>query len=172
MARVAWSVQRTTSSTSHTLYLTSIGCTVKNNYPNPFYIWSAAIPRGSHPFPSRTRSLSLAGRMVLHERSCGRVRRRRPLTSRAPGEQKCLSGAFMFCGCIPRAGARLRSSRILRSFIGDNRDNGGDIGDGFCGSKRTVVTTQVLNRRATNCALWPSEAIANIPSVIPIIPNK
>jgi hypothetical protein len=49
-------------------------------YPNPVSFWSATMPRGPHPFPSRTRSLSLAGRMVLLERSSGRVRRRRPLT--------------------------------------------------------------------------------------------
>src|ERR1700747_726321 len=35
------------------------------------------IPRGSHPFPSRTRKLSLAGPMVLHEKLCGRLGDRR-----------------------------------------------------------------------------------------------
>jgi hypothetical protein len=40
--------------------------------------WSVAIARGSHPFPSRTRQLSPAARMVLPGRPGGRVRRRRP----------------------------------------------------------------------------------------------
>ena len=34
-------------------------------------------PRGSHPFPSRTRKLSLAGPMILHGQLCGNVGRRR-----------------------------------------------------------------------------------------------
>src|SRR5690606_1318345 len=44
-------------------------------------LWPVIIARGTHPFPSRTRSLSLAARMVLPERSGGRVRRYRPLIS-------------------------------------------------------------------------------------------
>jgi translation initiation factor IF-2 len=43
-------------------------------------IWPVTIARGPHPFPSRTRSLSLAARMVLPGRPGGRVRRRRPPT--------------------------------------------------------------------------------------------
>src|SRR5690349_19805422 len=35
------------------------------------------LPRGSHPFPSRTRKLSPAGPMVLHGKLCGSVGRRR-----------------------------------------------------------------------------------------------
>ena len=42
-------------------------------------IWLVATARGPHPFPSRTRPLSLAARMVLQGRPCGRVRRRQPL---------------------------------------------------------------------------------------------
>ena len=41
--------------------------------------WLVVIARGPHPFPSRTRPLSLAARMVLQGRPCGRVRRRQPL---------------------------------------------------------------------------------------------
>ena len=37
----------------------------------------AIIPRGSHPFPSRTRKLSPAGPIVLYAKVCGRVGRRR-----------------------------------------------------------------------------------------------
>ena len=36
-----------------------------------------AVARGKHPFPFRTRQLSLAAPMVLHRRRCGRVGRRR-----------------------------------------------------------------------------------------------
>jgi hypothetical protein len=60
--------------------------------------WSAALPRGSHPFPSRTRSLSLAGRMVLHGRLCGRVRRRRPFYSKARLQHLVCRRAFMHPG--------------------------------------------------------------------------
>src|SRR6202043_382977 len=34
---------------------------------------SVILPRGFHPFPSRTRKLSPAGPMVLHAKVCGRV---------------------------------------------------------------------------------------------------
>src|SRR5215207_2306252 len=46
-----------------------------------------AIARGSHPFPSRTRKLSLSAPMVLGERSPGRVGRRRFSLRRAPPER-------------------------------------------------------------------------------------
>src|SRR6266480_1746436 len=38
---------------------------------------SVILPRGIHPFPSRTRKLSPAGPIVLHAKVCGRVGRRR-----------------------------------------------------------------------------------------------
>jgi hypothetical protein len=38
---------------------------------------SVILPRGIHPFPSRTRKLSPAGPMVLHAKVCGSVGRRR-----------------------------------------------------------------------------------------------
>ncbi len=46
----------------------------------PCCCWPVALARGIHPFPSRTRSLSPAARMVLLGRPSGRVRRRRPLS--------------------------------------------------------------------------------------------
>ena len=110
MARVAWSVQRTTSSTSHTLYSNFNWLHDKTQLSKPFSIWSAAIPRGSHPFPSRTRSLSLAGRMVLHERSCGRVRRRRPLHPKARLQHLSVDGLL----CIQAADTTFISPRTLR----------------------------------------------------------
>src|ERR1700732_1887683 len=45
------------------------------------------IPRGSHPFPSRTRKLSLAGPMILHGQLCGNVGRRRDLHYEGRSEQ-------------------------------------------------------------------------------------
>ena len=41
---------------------------------------SVILPRGFHPFPSRTRKLSPAGPMVLHAKVCGRVGRCRHKT--------------------------------------------------------------------------------------------
>ncbi len=38
---------------------------------------SVILPRGFHPFPSRTRKLSPAGPIVLHAKVCGRVGHRR-----------------------------------------------------------------------------------------------
>src|ERR671920_2320940 len=40
---------------------------------------SAAIAKGKHPAPFRTRKLSLSAPMVLQVRTCGRVGRRRTL---------------------------------------------------------------------------------------------
>ena len=57
--------------------------------------WPVIIARGPHPFPSRTRSLSLAARMVLPGRPGGRVRRRRPILQNAPIAPNSASGAFL-----------------------------------------------------------------------------
>jgi hypothetical protein len=57
--------------------------------------WPVIIARGPHPFPSRTRSLSLAARMVLPRRLGGRVRRRRPILQNAPIAPNSASGAFL-----------------------------------------------------------------------------
>ena len=55
-----------------------------------------------HPFPSRTRKLSLAGPMVLHRRLCGRLGDRRQLI-RYKGRAQCAafvrSRAFAAPGC-------------------------------------------------------------------------
>ena len=42
------------------------------------------VARGSHPFPSRTRQLSLSAPMVLHAQVCGRVGRRPDRQSKKP----------------------------------------------------------------------------------------
>jgi hypothetical protein len=60
--------------------------------------WSASIARGSHPFPSRTRSLSLVARMVLQRRLCGRVRRRRPSLRESPELHIAAQGFFVILG--------------------------------------------------------------------------
>ena len=46
-------------------------------HSEPPPLFSVVLARGSHPIPSRTRSLSLSAPMVLHDVSCGRVGRRR-----------------------------------------------------------------------------------------------
>src|SRR5450631_2128177 len=57
------------------------------------------IPRGSHPFPSRTRKLSLAGPMILHGQLCGNVGRRRDyLKKRLPSANRF--GAFFISGSV------------------------------------------------------------------------
>ncbi len=52
-----------------------------NQRPTRFWV---TVARGSHPFPSRTRKLSLSAPMVLHARVCGRVGRR-PINLKNPG---------------------------------------------------------------------------------------
>jgi hypothetical protein len=49
------------------------------------------LPRGFHPFPSRTRKLSPAGPIVLYAKVCGRVGRRRINLKRLHSE---MNGAF------------------------------------------------------------------------------
>src|SRR2546425_63535 len=49
--------------------------------------WLATSATGPHPFPSRTRSLSLSAPMVLPLRGGGRVGRRQPSTTRRRREQ-------------------------------------------------------------------------------------
>ena len=55
-----------------------------------------AIVEGKHPVPFRTRSLSLPTLMVLHEGSCGRVRRCRNTLYFFP----LFFGGRNVCGCI------------------------------------------------------------------------
>ena len=45
--------------------------------PSAASVLPVSIPRESHPFPSRTRKLSLVGPMVLHAKVCGRLGNRR-----------------------------------------------------------------------------------------------
>jgi hypothetical protein len=69
------------------------------------------ILRGSHPFPSRTRKLSLAGPMVLHAKVCGRLGdRRHNSQAKSP-----LFGAGFLCFGAPviRSPGRQRLSYVL-----------------------------------------------------------
>src|SRR5207248_4222966 len=47
------------------------------------YKFWVTTARGTHPFPSRTRKLSLSAPMVLHARVCGRLGSR-PVISKSP----------------------------------------------------------------------------------------
>ncbi len=81
---------------------------------------------GSHPFPSRTRKLSLSAPMVLGERSPGRVGRRRISQTRGAGHfaRRLLSfsGRFLWCsavsaiassGCLHRNLAEIHLAALL-----------------------------------------------------------
>src|ERR1700691_1501230 len=57
------------------------------------------IPRGSHPFPSRTRKLSLAGPMILHGQLCGNVGRRRIKIRKGRSEYSMRPFSFGGCSC-------------------------------------------------------------------------
>ena len=74
--------------------------------------WPVIIARGPHPFPSRTRSLSLAARMVLPGRPGGRVRRRRPILRK---RSDCLYGGRSVFG-YGRVRAAARPGGTGRSF--------------------------------------------------------
>jgi hypothetical protein len=56
-------------------------------------MFPAVIPEGPHPIPSRTRKLRPPGPMVLQGKLCGRVGRRRELSS-SPGSHHRGSGLF------------------------------------------------------------------------------
>src|SRR5208283_1208095 len=66
---------------------------------------SVILPRGFHPFPSRTRKLSPAGPMVLHAKVCGRVGSCRHKT-KATFRNEC--GLFRLGSCLCGAGALAR----------------------------------------------------------------
>src|SRR6478752_6594935 len=58
---------------------------------------TAAIAKGKHPVPSRTRKLSLSAPMVLQPRGCGRVGRRRTIIAQGHpfgGGPAAISGSF------------------------------------------------------------------------------
>ena len=60
---------------------------IENSFP-------VVVSRGSHPFPSRTRKLSLLEPMVLHGQLCGRVGSRRDYYPK-PAQGVTLSGLFV-----------------------------------------------------------------------------
>ncbi len=69
---------------------------------------SVILPRGIHPFPSRTRQLSPAGPIVLHAKVCGRVGRRRHKIKADHGN---LVGLFLLGDPSLRSGFRQKGSR-------------------------------------------------------------
>ena len=62
---------------------------------NRLYSFSVVIAIRSHPFPSRTRKLSLSAPMVLHGQLCGRVGRRRNLFYKGLDDQ-IIKALFLF----------------------------------------------------------------------------
>src|SRR5207248_7896307 len=73
------------------------------------YKLSVILPRGFHPFPSRTRKLSPAGPIVLHAKVCGRVGRRR---HKIKADLRNQVGLFLFGG-ERYAGRRSRAMASL-----------------------------------------------------------
>src|SRR6266851_10276439 len=57
--------------------LSLAGARLRQTTPAKRLNLSVILPRGFHPFPSRTRKLSPAGPIVLHAKVCGRVGHRR-----------------------------------------------------------------------------------------------
>ncbi len=75
--------------------------------------FSVAMPRGSHPFPSRTRKLSPSGPMVLHGQLCGRVGRRRDLICK-PVQSLCCTGFFACWKAMASSSPYLHSYQNLK----------------------------------------------------------
>src|SRR5690606_7001239 len=77
--------------TPNRVYPGGDGTTTQRAWPQPPHTagWdatrvTAAIAKGKHPVPYRTRKLSLSAPMVLQPRGCGRVGRRRTYTPQRP----------------------------------------------------------------------------------------
>ena len=63
-------------------------------YPNTEIKFPVVIERGSHPFPFRTRQLSLSSPMILRGQLCGKVGRRRDKFYERPSGK--LEGLFFY----------------------------------------------------------------------------
>src|SRR5437867_1578031 len=74
-----------------TPYVPSISLVLCHCHIDSLAKFPAAIAKGKHPFPFRTRKLSPSAPMVLHGRLCGRVGRRRDSREKA-----CCKWAFSF----------------------------------------------------------------------------
>src|SRR5258707_4662803 len=68
------------------------------------------IERGSHPFPFRTRQLSLSSPMILRGQLCGKVGRRRDKIYERPSSNR---GPFPFVTLPARGPAHYRERRRL-----------------------------------------------------------
>ena len=90
----------------------SAGASLTTDFP-------VAIATGSHPFPSRTRKLSLSAPMVLGGRPPGRVGRRRISLLSAPGHP----GALVVFGPT-HAGGRSIDGHVLGSTLSSSAPRG------------------------------------------------
>src|SRR6266852_5655738 len=83
----------------HNFLLSHSRSFARDELRNPFasFEFPVVIPRGSHPFPSRTRKLSLAGPMILHGQLCGNVGRRRIKYTKALSQRP---GLFSFLAVV------------------------------------------------------------------------
>ena len=101
-------------------------CERRRERPNPRQTsMPVVIGSGSHPFPFRTRKLSLIPPMVLHGKLCGRVGRCRQSIHEGP--MRCRIGPFCLYAALsfddewlsPRL--RERSTRLNSRFSGCRR---------------------------------------------------
>src|SRR5258708_15970626 len=74
-----WSSTTSRTCNASQLLLSHSRSFARDELRNPFasFEFPVVIPRGSHPFPSRTRKLSLAGPMILHAQLSRNVSQRR-----------------------------------------------------------------------------------------------
>ena len=109
------------------------------------------IGSGSHPFPFRTRKLSLIPPMVLHGKLCGRVGRCRQSTQEGP--MRCRIGPFCLPDPSTTSGPRLRQrSRPNGRFSGCRRPV-----PARSDSKEAPLTLAAERPRDTQASVrWPS----------------
>ena len=167
IARVAWPVPLFLSSPApaHTPLMDARATTRARNPLHPFSflfrLWPVIIARGTHPFPSRTRSLSLAARMVLPGRPGGRVRRHRPLIStHEPSVPRTVTAhaAALRDGGLVASTASDPSRPDVAATVG-SRERG-------CPGRRTSPDSIPTNRTASATRPIPSRSI--VPDRIPV----
>src|SRR3954452_2967223 len=71
------------------------------------------IERGSHPFPFRTRQLSLSSPMILRGQLCGKVGRRRDKIYEGPRE---IEGLFLFSALSTRRSAHVPRNQYPQEY--------------------------------------------------------
>jgi hypothetical protein len=124
------------------------------------------MARGPHPFPFRTRSLSLAARMVLLGRPSGRVRRRRPL-DRRPRPLHERAGAVVHLGSErlqqgPTAAAGSSADMTAPMTAAPASSGGGDPCE-LPGVMPPIPTTGAFTARTTRAeAVGPDPFVADV----------